>query len=165
MSKYLSIKQVLIGWSKITCSNFTVNSNGIGWSSSLEPLIYYSFAAKSPYLQLSVIIDITKPDTSVWPLHIKLDLIIWVTLLNYEVACKDTGCYPFCHRSTLPGSVGIYGHAFLRQLCIYPMKCKMRGCNVNVTTICMQLLCDLFSDVLVRGLIFLQPRYCVCYLI
>lgn len=34
------------------------------------------------------------------------------------------------------------------------MKCKMRGCNVNVTTICMQLLCDLFSGVLVRGLIF-----------
>lgn len=28
------------------------------------------------------------------------------------------------------------------------------GCNVNVTTICMQLLCDLFSGVLVRGLIF-----------
>lgn len=42
----------------------------------------------------------------------------------------------------------------MRQLCIYPMKCKMRGCNVNVTTICMQLLCDLFSGVLVRGLIF-----------
>lgn len=107
MSKYLSIKPVLIGWSMITCSNFTVKCNGIGWSSSLESLIYYSFAAKSPYLQLSVKKDITMSDISFLPLHIKLDFIIWNTLLNYEVACKDTGCYPFYYRSTLPGSVGI----------------------------------------------------------
>lgn len=99
MSKYLSIKPVLIGWSMITCSNFTVKCNGIGWSSSLESLIYYSFAAKSPYLQLSVKKDITMSDISFLPLHIKLDFIIWNTLLNYEVACKDTGCYPFYYRS------------------------------------------------------------------
>lgn len=144
MSKYHFIKTFLIGWWMIMCSHFTVRSNGIGWYSSQESLIYYAFDVKSPYHGLRNNLYTACVAAFAWLLHITMHKttriffnklwcclriyclclqIVWSTLSEYKAT-------PFR-----------FNEAFT----------QWNASNVNVTTICMQLLCDLFSNMLVRG--------------
>lgn len=85
----------------IMCSHFTVRSNGIGWYSSQESLIYYAFDVKSPYHGLRYNLYIACVAAFACLLHITMHKTTRIISTNYDVACEYTARFLQIVRSTL----------------------------------------------------------------